>query len=149
VNSRLTHSEGYILLESAVALVLLSIGTYAVHGTIQQAITARGQAQDYTQARFLLEGLVAEIEQQPEVPELQRKGQFPAPNDRFSWSYSVRRVNLPLPEPTPLANGSTVRYTTRYLGHVNARIEWERRGQPDSESFETLISSQKFWQLDR
>ncbi|MCH7909983.1 MAG: hypothetical protein IIB38_10245, partial [Candidatus Hydrogenedentes bacterium] len=69
MNGRRRTISGYILLETAVALVLLSVGATTVHRTIQEAIRTRGQAQDYTRVRFLLDQVVADIEIQPELTE--------------------------------------------------------------------------------
>lgn len=145
----MTHparNGGYIMLEAAVALVLLTAGVYAVHGTIRQAIEARGQAQDYTKARFLLQEVLADLEMQPllkEEPE--QRGRFPSPNERFSWSYTVRRVDVPLP-PAPSVNGRELLYPMKWLGHIRVTVYWQRGGQDFEESFETLVATEKLWQ---
>ena len=93
----LRKRDGYILIEAAVAMVLLSIGALTVHGTIQEAVRTRGQAQDYTRARFLLEQVLADLEIQPELAEHSDRGRFEGEHARFLWDYRVRRVNVPLP----------------------------------------------------
>lgn len=138
--------DGYIMLEAAVALVLLTAGVYAVHGTIQQAIEARGQARDYTQVRFLLEEVLADVEMQPKLVEHEERGRFDPPHERFSWSYAVRRIDLPLPEiPEELTEGG-IEFPVEYLAHVTATVTWTRGGREYSESFETLFSPEKLWQ---
>jgi hypothetical protein len=138
--------DGYIMLEAAVALVLLTAGVYAVHGSIRQAIEARGQAQDYTEVRFLLEKVLADVEMQPELVEHESRGTFPRPHERFSWSYSVRRIDLQLPELTEQLIEQGIRYPVEFLAHVSATVTWTRGGREYSESFETLFSSSKLWQ---
>lgn len=139
------NDAGYIMLEAAVALVLMTMGVYAIHGTIQQAIEARGQAQDYTEVRFLLERILAEVEMQPELSEHDDQGTFEEPHQRFSWHYSVRRVNISLPPPPPESEHA-FRYPQRYLAHVQATVTWTRAGKKYSESFDTLFTTQKLWQ---
>ncbi len=96
-SSRHASCGGYILIEAVVALVLLSVGAYAVHGTLRQAILTRGQAQDYTQVRFALQQVVSELELQPMLNEEERSGRFPGELERFAWRYTISRVALPLP----------------------------------------------------
>lgn len=147
------HRGGYILVETMVALVLLALGSWAIHGTIRQAILARGQAQDYTQARFLLEEVVAKLEMQPLLQLRSSKGSFPGELNRFSWEYVVRMVNVPRPAAPP-AGGQSQRgnqsfeYPVEYLAHVHATVSWTRAGREFSESFETLFRPDKLWVPD-
>lgn len=143
---------GYILLEATVALLLLSIGAYAAHGVIRQAIETRGQAQDYTTVRFLLEQLIAQAELQRELVDTQREGTFTGEYDRFSWTYTVRRVNLP-PPPAPEDPWGGYRaerpfqYSplTSYIVHVSATVTWRRAGREYSETMETLLTPYRRW----
>ena len=57
---------GYILVETVVAMVVLSIGIMTIQSSLRQIIIASGQARDYTQARFLLEELVEKLLFEPE-----------------------------------------------------------------------------------
>ncbi|MDP7638545.1 MAG: hypothetical protein QGG73_02355 [Candidatus Hydrogenedentes bacterium] len=142
---------GYILVEATVALVLLSLGAYAVHGTIRQALITRGQAQDYTQARFLLERITAEVALQPMVKAESQSGVFGPEFSRFSWSYTLSKVDMPLPQPPPIPPQDWVEpedfeYRVEYLGSITATVTWQRAGQPYSESLETLFNPFKLWQ---
>ncbi len=147
---------GYILIEAAVAMVLLSIGALTVHRTIQEAVRTRGQAQDYTRARFLLEQVMADLESQPELVEHSDRGRFEGEHARFSWDYRVRRVNLPKPgrplRPPP--EGEKIKKFTypegqEYLAHLRATVSWTRSGRPFSESYETLLAPEALWQRPR
>ena len=144
---------GYILIEAAVAMVLLSIGAMTVHRTIQEAIRTRGQAQDYTRARFLLEQVVADLEIQPELIEHSDRGRFEGEHARFSWDHRVQRVNLPMPGPPlrPPPEGKKVESFEypegqEYLAHLRASVSWTRSGRSFSESYETLLSPDSLWQ---
>ena len=142
---------GYILVEATVALVLLSLGAYAVHGTIRQALITRGQAQDYTQVRFLLERIASEVSLQPMVKEESQSGSFTGDFSRFAWSYTLSRVDVPLPQPPPFppagwAEPEDFEYQVEYLGLITATVTWQRAGQPYSESLETLFNPFKLWQ---
>ncbi len=150
---------GYILIETAVAVVVLSIGALTVHRTIQEAIRTRGQAQDYTRVRFLLKQVVADIEMQPELVEHSDQGRFEGEHARFSWDYEVRRVDVPLPE-GPLVppaagtvglEGEPFAYPEgqEYLAHVRATVAWSRSGREYSESYETLLGPDRLWQAPK
>ena len=150
------RKTGYILVEAMVALAILSLGAFVVHGTIRQAVLTRGQAQDYTRARFLLEGLVADLELQPELVEDSTRGRFEGDDRRFRWSYGVRRVNVPKPgaplrPPRPGKKRRPFTYEPGrdYLARVRATVTWERGGRAFSESFETLLGPDRLWQPPR
>lgn len=157
MNRRSQALGGYILVETAVALVLLSVGAMTIHRTIQEAIRTRGQAQDYTHARFLLTQVVAELEIQPELVEGSSQGQFSDEHSRFSWSYDVRRVNFPVPtapiRPAPEGKeqGQSIKFLEgqNYLAYVQATVSWTRSGISFSESYETLLGPEKLWQPPR
>lgn len=151
---RRASEGGYILLEALVALTLLGVISYSIHGTFQQALMTRGQAQDYTRARFLLEKVVADQQLQPLVVERADDGFFDGEeNDRFQWEYQIKKIRLPKPpEPTTPPPPGTSRPPFRYpldggfLVHIVATVSWTRGGQEFSESIETLFSPQKLWQ---
>ena len=156
MSSDLRNRDGYILIEAAVAMVLLSIGALTVHGTIQEAVRTRGQAQDYTRARFLLEQVLADLEIQPELVEHSGRGRFEGEHARFSWDYRVRRVNVPLPS-QPLRPPPKDKKFQRfeypegqgYLGHLRVNVSWTRSGRAFSESYETLSAPDSLWQAPR
>ncbi len=156
MTGRPLKSGGYILIEAAVAMVLLSIGALTVHRTLQEAIRTRGQAQDYTRARFLLEQVVADLESQPELVEHTDRGRFEGEHARFTWDYRVRRVNMPRPGPPlrPPPEGKKFQRfayleNIGYLAHVRATVSWTRAGRPFSESYETLLGPEALWQRPR
>ncbi len=156
MNWRRQSIGGYILIEAAVALVLLSIGSVTVHRTIQEAIRTRGQAQDYTRVRFLLDQVVADIEIQPELTVHSDQGRFEGEHARFSWDYEVRRVDVSLPArplgpPREENDGEPFAYPEdqSYLAYVRATVSWTRSGHEFSESYETLLGPHKLWQRPR
>ncbi len=144
--------EGYLLVETAVALVLLSLGAYVIHGTIQQALVTRGQAQDYTQARFLIEQAMSQIELQPQSPEGSQSGQFEGAYSRFRWTSETSRVDIPKPAPpaSPPEGWSPpqgeLEFPIPYLMRAKVTVLWERAGKEYSEFAETLFNSGKLWQ---
>lgn len=137
-------TQGYILVETMVALVLLSIGAFAVQGTIRESLLTRGQAQDYTRARFLLQDLIADIELQPLLAAGKHTGQFKGADDRFRWDTEVRRVDVPKlkggQKPFRFPEGF------EYLTRVRATIYWKRGGREFSETMETLLSPEHLFQ---
>jgi len=148
------RAAGYILIETAVAVLLLSVGAFAVHRTIQEAIRTRGQAQDYTRARFLLDQRMAELLVQPVLVVKRAQGQFSGQDDRFSWTSEVQRVNAPVPKAPlrPPREGITpppqfeFPRNRDYLARVQVTVNWERGGMEFSETYETLLPPQRLWQ---
>lgn len=144
------RTEGYILLESVVAMVVLSLGIYAVHGTIRQAIITRGQSEDYTRVQFLLEQVMAQAALQPRLTEGRDGGFFEQSDRRFVWQYTIRKVDVPKPkfgnaQAFGLDDPSDVVLPAPYLAHVHATITWKRAGREFSESMETLYNPNKLW----
>lgn len=156
MNGRRKTICGYILIETAVALVLLSVGATTVHRTIQEAIRTRGQAQDYTRVRFLLDQIVADLELQPELIVHSDEGRFEGEHARFSWDYEVLRVDVPLSAsslvpPSEDREVEPFEYPEDqgYLAYVRATVSWTRSGRAFSESYETLLGPHKLWQAPK
>ena len=80
-------ARGYIFVESLVAMAILSVSAVAIQEAIRQAIIARGEAMDYTTARFLIEKVMADRMLVFEQPEGGGAGAFDAPFERFSYSW--------------------------------------------------------------
>ncbi|UCC16519.1 MAG: hypothetical protein JSU58_09150, partial [Dehalococcoidales bacterium] len=64
---------------------MLSIGLVAVNRAFGEALLVRAQARDYTQARFLLEERMGELELQPVLAEGTASGNFGKEFPRFRW----------------------------------------------------------------
>jgi hypothetical protein len=148
---RVQAARGYILLEVTVALILLSVGAYAIHSAFQQAAMARGQAEDYTRVRFLLEQVLGDLDAKPVLEEGAANGVFDEPNGRFRWSWRIQKVMLPLlrPEGHPTAKPFRYPIGLDFVVHVEATVEWERGGQTFSESMETLLGPERLWEPPR
>lgn len=136
-------------------MMLLGVAIYGIHGAIRQAILTRGQAQDYTQARFLIEKVIADLEMQPLLRAGSGSGHFKGDMSRFAWQYSVRKIKIPKPEGAnsinigAIVNGKPTQgfeYAVEHLVHIRATVSWERAGHPFSETFETLFNHQKLWE---
>lgn len=147
---------GYLLIEAAVALVLLAVGAYAVHGALRQTIITRGLAQDETHARFLLEQVLGEVQFKPRLEEGAESGLFAPPHDRFRWRYTVRRIDVPLPEIPPKARERGVdvediqgQFEDFYLVHVHATVSWTRSNQEYTAEMETLLDPAKLLGTER
>lgn len=148
------RTAGYIMIETVVAVAVLSLGAVAVNGAIRQAIQTRGQAQDFTRARFLLDSITNELLLQPLLTEGSDSGRFDDPDSRFAWAWTVQRVNPPVPTkpfkplPPDAKPSPPVQYPreSSYLAHVHVTVRWERAGMPFSESYETLLAADRLWQ---
>jgi hypothetical protein len=142
------HASGYILFEALIALTVLSVSIYVIQEGLRQAVIARGHARDYTQARFLLEGLVNQLQVQPIFKEESQSGTF-AEDERFAWSYSITAIVItpppPPPEPTELQLNTEVQLPVWYLGKIEATIRWSRSGMEFEESVQTLFAPERLW----
>ena len=150
-SERCRNQNGYILFEATLALVLLTVGAYSVHGVIRQAILTRGQAQDYTTAKFLLEQVIADVEFQPVITPERQEGRFEGEYDRFSWSAEVNKIEIPKPEGPLISLGGggpdpgELKLQSPALAHVVATITWQRGGRTFTETMETLFDYKKLW----
>lgn len=148
--------RGYILVETAVALVLLSVGAFTVHRTIQEAIRTRGQAQDFTRARFLMSQTMGKILEQPLLVGRTNSGTYEGDDSRFSWTSEIKRAPVPVPKAPlrprpPNAPQVVFEYLDQrdYLGRVTVTVTWQRSGMSFSESSETLLAPNRLWQPPR
>lgn len=149
---RRRSTRGYILIETTVAVVVLGISAITIQGVIRQAIQTRGQVQDFTHVRFLMEDYMARLELQPYVFAGTGEGVFDEGDGRFRYTYTIRAVNVPVPElpaPPGLRAEDIARFTydagASRLVHVALTVRW-RRGQMDfEETIETLLRQAKLY----
>ena len=141
--------HGWILVETLVALMILSVGVVAVNQALQDALLTRAMARDFTQARFLLEQVVSDLELQPQLVEgTAKSGGFGEDFERFAYHYEVSRVNLPAPELPPAARGMVVQplqLPVSYLGKIRVTVSWTRAGRTFERVLETLIAPEKLY----
>lgn len=141
---------GFILIETVVAMAVLSVTILGVHRGISQALTARARTMDFTVARFLLEEKLNELLLQPQLTVSQDSGTFAAPHERFSFSWTVKRIDLPTPEIPPTVPPERRQFVEKqlqkYIGKIEIKIAWERSGQAFERTGETLIGKDKLWQ---
>lgn len=154
---RLRHSRaGYILIETTVAIVVLGISAITIHGVVRQAILTRGQVQDYTQVRLLLEEFLTEKELQPLVFVEQGEGVFQDGSGRFGYTYSITPVPVPSPRFPPLVgvDGEPLepfRYISgaSRLVRISITAYWSRGQVPFEETMEVLLPEDKFYDSQR
>lgn len=147
--SRRATSWGYILLETVVAMGVLSIGIGAMQGAIRQAIITRGQSQDYTVARLLLQRVAAEFDMQRLLRESEGSGQFFAPDERFSYQWALTTVEIPKPEvpgniPPDIARDLLKKLKDK-MPKLTVRVMWSRAGRDFEAVGETFYSPEKLW----
>ncbi|HOZ46874.1 MAG TPA: hypothetical protein PLO37_00500 [Candidatus Hydrogenedentes bacterium] len=137
---------GYILIESALAMALLSICMLAIQGAIRQTLFVRGQARDYTQVKFLLESIIGEIELQPEYIAMSKTVALPGEFSRFTASWDITRIDLPTPPlPRDVEEDEIKRLSVPYLAKVKATVKWQRSGQHFEESAETILAPERIY----
>jgi hypothetical protein len=141
--------RGYILFETVVAIGLLSLGTVVVHNALREAIELRGQAQDFTVARFLLAQKFAEFEMQPILREENGTARYPEPNERFQIEWRITRIELPRPTLPPNIPPERIQFAQgsfkNYMGKIWVRIFWMRAGREQELIGETLFSPDRLW----
>lgn len=136
--------RGYILVETLVALAVLSLSILSVHRSISQALLARARTIDFTTARFLFEQKLSELMLQPEVVEGQGRGAFAPPNERFSYVWTISKIEIerpPLPEFIPKERRVYLETGFRkYVGRIELTVQWDRSGQRFERRAQTLIA---------
>lgn len=142
---------GYILVETIVSMGLLSVGMIAINGAVSQAIITRGQAQDYTIARFLMEQIDNEKEIEPSIEAGSGQGVFPGEYSRFSYEWRISPVTFPMPQLPPdmhpeLASdlNDTLAKLCR-IGKLRIVIRWHRAGLDFEAVGETLLRPGQLW----
>ncbi|PCJ62454.1 MAG: hypothetical protein COA73_06390 [Candidatus Hydrogenedentota bacterium] len=144
------RSRGYILIEATVAMVILSMGAVTVHSVLRQGVLTRGQAQDYTSAQFVMDELIAKIELLPALETGTKEGVFDEYGGRFSYRYTIRKVNVPFPKPIPHPTQKNrivgIPESKSFLVHVHADVFWSRGGVPFQASRETLYGPGRYFQ---
>jgi hypothetical protein len=140
-------TSGYILFEAVVSLAVLSVGVLAINTGMRDAIKLRGLAEDHTRVAFLMEQFMGEMEMQPVLPRESTRGVFPAPNDRFSYSWNVEAVELPVGEiragDLPVDTPTGWRLPAYEMGRLTLTVTWERQGEQYSQTVETLVPQQR------
>ncbi len=140
---------GYILFEAVFSMAVLSIAGLTFQSALQQAILTRGQAIDYTTAKFLLEQINAEIELQPQYVEESKSGTFPEPYNRFSYQWEIRKVSIPRPElPAelpPQLRENLEKMFRDYFAKVDIWIRWQRAGIPFEVHAQNIFQPEKLW----
>ena len=141
--------RGYIFVETLVAMAILSVSTMVIQEAIRQAILARGEAMDYTTARFLIEKVMSDRMLVFEQPEGSGSGTCDAPFERFSYEWEVKRVEIPMPEMPQLMNPDDIEFFKRnyvkYLGKLTVKLSWSRAGTPFTAVAETLLRQDLVW----
>lgn len=142
-------TTGYILLEALVSLAILSVVSIVIQGSLRQAIETRGQAQDYTTARFLMEEEMRLLELQPRlVLGYSQSGTYPAPNNRFQYAVKVEQVEVPLPTVSEIYVPNPEEFLKQfveYMGRISIKIKWTRAGQKFEVLGETLLRPEQIW----
>ena len=139
-------SRGYMLLETTVAILILGIVAIGIHGATQQAIQTRGQSQDFTQVRFLMEDYMAKLTLQRQVMEEFREGVFDQDEGRFSYECTIRPVVIPPPLIPSTQDSSTLislegayPEDSSFMVHIALTVKWTRGTIPFEETIETLL----------
>jgi type II secretory pathway pseudopilin PulG len=139
---------GYLLLETVVAMAVLSIAILGVNAALREALVTRAQARDYTHARFLLEEVMSRYELMDVVQETREAGDFGEEHPRFRYEVVIEAEEIPLPEEVgalPEAYRQQIEQMQQPLGKVTATIYWTRSGQPFQRQATTFVRPSRFW----
>lgn len=85
--------RGFLLLEMALAMVLISVALVGLLEAFRTAIEARGATDRRTQMALLLENKINELEQAGSFTKGHSEGQFEAPS-HFGWEVEVLETPL-------------------------------------------------------
>ncbi len=142
--------QGSILLETVVAMAVLSVCILGIQQSLRQALLNYVLAQDYEEAGQLMRQVAAEQELQPQGVERKKQGTFKAPHDRFRYRYDVKKVAMPPLEFSPSLPAQERRTLERaytdYVGCLLVEISWERGGDTFTVTGETILAPGLLWQ---
>lgn len=139
---------GYLLMETIVAMAVLSLSMAVMHAGIRQAVLARGQARDFTTARFVLEEVVAGLEMRLQLVEGKGEGAY-QPDPRFTYAWEVSKISVPrppLPDDLPeVSRQQMEKFFTGYMPKIRVAVRWQRAGFDFEAVGETLLGPEKLW----
>ena len=140
------QSQGYMLLEATVAILVLGIVSLAIHGATRQAIQSRAQAQDFTHAAFLMEDYLSTLELNKQVATGEWEGTFEGHTNRFSYVCTIRPAYIPSivvntsDDPAqPIYHEESYPADSSFMLHVALTARWTRGEIPFEETIETLL----------
>lgn len=144
-----SRCAGYLLIETIVAMAVLSMSMLYIHTGIRQSVQVHAQAQDVTTARLLLRQVLSEQELQPKLVVDSGSGTFPAPNERFEYSVEITKEPVPVPElsadfPEEMQGWFKEEFRD-YIGKVSVTIRWSRSGILSEMVGETLLHPEQLW----
>lgn len=148
------RTRGYVLLEAVAAIAVLSLGIVGVQEAMRQSILTRAQARDLTQARFLLEELVSQLQLRPQLAEGEQKGDYGENYPRFSWKYKVSRIELPEADQTipnqvgPDGQPMVLDVPVKFMAAIDVTITWTLRGDTYERKTRTLCQPEKMLGYD-
>jgi hypothetical protein len=147
------NQRGYILVEAVISLGLLSVAMGLIHSSVRETLIVRGMSRDYTQARFLLEQVVAEVQLQPVFIEEEKEGRFDGEFSRFRWKWKMSKIDIPPPPPPPPPPDGRIRPPREKefelpipkLAKLVVSIHWTQAGRDFEETVETMYSPNRLW----
>lgn len=141
------RANGYILVETLVAMAVLSISMVTIHNALGQAALTHAQARDLTQARFLLDQKMGEYRLNPALEEGEVSGDFGEALPQFHWKVSVTKILLPAPPPPLIPQVAPIKLAALFLGKIVVTVQWTTGRQPFEERFETLVPPSHFREI--
>lgn len=141
--------RGYILVETMVAMGVLSISMLTIQQAVREAMLTRAMAEDLTTARFLMEEIMNGLIILPELEEGSSQGDFGAEFSRFSYTWRVSKAEVPRPElpefvPEQMRESLTRQYKG-FIPKVSVTVSWTRLGQQREITAQTLLPPEQLW----
>lgn len=144
-NQKLNAESGFSLLEIMVAVAILSISFLALLNFEGQSLVLTGRSEKLTLATFLGQEKMAEVilEFESDVAsgafpdEKSDSGRFDEPYEDISWSWQIRRVEIPVPEetggdPMGIMFKAVAEEIAKAVREVRLTITWEELGKEQS-----------------
>lgn len=142
--------SGWILVETLVALVVLTVAVLAVNRAFGEAVLTRAIARDYTQARFFMEEVLGDLEVRPvHIDGAAGNGNFGEENPRFSYTWSVKKLPMDMPQVGAALPPAAQRYLeefempVQYLGEITVAVSWTRQERRYTEEVVTIIAPER------
>ncbi len=124
-------NRGFTLLEIMIAVVILATSIMALMTLQGNAFLASERAERLTSATLLARQKMAELEMEfakdlakNKFPDdnVEKEGDFEEPYDNYRWSYSIKKVEIPVVNPTEGEEGGEVEEGSEPVGAENILV---------------------------
>jgi hypothetical protein len=120
---KIKRSQGILLLEALISIVVLSVGITAAIRSLAYASNIHDLTKNYLMGLRLLEEKIAEMDALPELEEGETSGVFEILQGLFTWTAKVTALEQTITE-EPEEEPVEIEPSTHYLS-VSIQVKWE------------------------